>query len=308
MKYQTSSSLSAFRECPRKYFFAYELSRVPASETPSLSFGRVFHEVLAAWWTGGMSSAVIWLKEHVEAISVSDGAKFCALLHHYNPPKDQYEVLGVEVPFEVKIEHPDGGRAFYGYRLCGKVDLLLKRLDTGEVWICDHKTTASDVLGFGNYWRALQVDGQMNNYCLAFNARGFIYDVFHKPSIKLCGKDEKAAKEQNIEPGDAYQNRIESAILESPEGTYQWREHLKDEGDFREARLDLWQHTEMFRACAGDGRYPRNCGACVGRYGVCSYLEVCAGRAMIDDDGLFRTKERKHEELKPLEQSEKGNQ
>ena len=32
-----------------------------------------------------------------------------------------------------------------------------------------------------------------------------------------------ALKEKGIEPGDAYQQRIEEAITESPEETYQWR-------------------------------------------------------------------------------------
>ena len=294
----TSSSLAKFRECPRRYWFEYELGRVTVRETAAISFGNAWHRAMEAWWIGGPEAAAKSMIEIARDIDVGSAAKIAALLAHYDPPRDEYDVIAVEDAFEVRIQNPDaGGRSFYGYRLAGKADVVLRRKETGEVWICDHKTTSSEIVGFGPYWQALQIDAQMANYCLAYNARGFIYDVVRKPGIKLCAKDKSAALEKGINPEDAYRERVEKVITDDPAVTFQWRPHLRTEEDTAEARRDLWQQVEMHRACARDGRFPRNSSACVGRYGVCPYLDVCTGRASIDDESLFRCKATRHEEL-----------
>lgn len=328
MKVLTSSSLSSFRDCPRKHFYGYDLKRVPISEPAPLAFGKLAHSALEAWWKDGPEAAVAWLVEHAGEMEQVDAAKIAALLKHYDPPRDRFKVLAVEENFEMKIESPVGGRSFYGYRLAGKVDVLVEDKATGKPWIVDHKTTSSTILGFERYWQGLQVDGQMANYCLAFNAQGFIYDVIKKPTIKLkesiaqtdpegnpifllpggelalkkdgshyksCPKGAKAQKRP--ETVDEYQARIEASITEDPEPWYQWREHPKLEDDMHEARMDLWQQVEMYRACANDGRFPRNSNACVNRYGTCQYIRVCTDQASIEDDAVFRTKEAVNEEL-----------
>jgi hypothetical protein len=298
MNILTSSALSAFRDCPRRYHHAYERKRVPVTDAAPLAFGKLWHEVMDAWWWAGSEHAVAYLVEKADEIKEEDAAKIAALLKHYRPPHDRFDVLDVEKYFEVKIDSPTGGRAFRSWRLAGKVDVLVREKATDHIWIIDHKTTASQIIGFGDYWQHLQVDGQMANYCLAFDARGFIYDVVKKPTIKLCGKDEKAAPQHGGSAANAYQARIEESIREDKEPWYQWREHPKLKDDTREARFDLWQQVQMVRECSKQDRYPRNSNACVGRYGACPYMKVCTYQADIDDDALFRTKEETHEELK----------
>ena len=61
--------------------------------------------------------------------------------------------------------------------------------------------------------------------------------------------------------------------------------------------MDLWQQVEMFRSCDKAGRWPRYSDSCVTKYGNCPYLDVCTGRANLDDDALFRDKAQQHEEL-----------
>jgi len=299
IKYLTSSSLSTFRDCPRRYYYAFELQRAPVSVSDAISFGSLFHKAMEAWWQNGMEASVELLKKMAteNEIKPEDAAKISAILKFYDAPKDKYNILGIETTFETKIRNPKGGQSFYGYRLQGKADVLLQHKDTGEIWICDHKTTTKEIFGFGTYWQILQIDGQMNNYCLSYGARGFIYDVVRRPTIKMCGKDEKEAKERGITTEDAYQNRIESDILEEPSKYYQWREYTKTDDDMNEARLDLWQQVEMFHSCNKDGRFPRNCNSCVSFYGNCPYIPVCIGQASIDDDALYRTKEAQHEEI-----------
>lgn len=290
MKILTSSSLSKYRECPRRYYYEFDMRRVPASDTKPLAFGKCWHRAMEAWWLGGIKNAVETLKAGAANIEPEDSAKLCALLAHYNPAaRERFDVVGTEVPFETAISNPDGGRSFYSYRLAGKVDVLMREKETGDTWILDHKTTSREICGFGTYWQALQVDGQMNNYCLAFSARGFVYDVVRKPTIRLCAKDNGDAT--------AYQARCAAAIAEEPDAWYQWRECVKTNDDMAEAGRDLWQQVQMFRANDTAGRFPRNCNSCVGRYGSCPYLGVCTGRAVISDDALFRTKQDSHEEL-----------
>jgi hypothetical protein len=302
----TSSLLSKFRECPRRCQIEYHEKRVPVSEAPALSFGKSWHSALEAMFeaaTDKMRAGVDALKAQSDKIDPATAAMLSAMLCYYNPQMDDFEVVGVEEEFDVPIEHPDEGkRAFRGYRLRGKVDLRLRRKSDGRIWILDHKTTSCEIVGFGDYWRALQIDGQMSNYCLAFGAAGFIYDVARKPSIKLCGKDEKEAalcteKGVPTTPAEAFQARCAAEIAAEPTAYYQWREHTKCADDHRQARLDLWQCVEAYRACINAGRFMRNPGACVGRYGCCPYLEVCCGRARLDDDSCFRTKVAQNEEL-----------
>jgi len=295
MKVLTSSSLSKFRTCPRLYFYEFELKRLPVSEGTARGFGKLVHRALEAWWTGGLEAAVVAMK--AETMDEETATKVAAILACYTPPRNLYDVLAVEEPFEVKIESPSAGRAFYGYRLAGKIDLVLKEKATGEVVIVDHKTTVSEIVGFGTYWSALQIDGQMQNYCLARGATKFIYDVIRKPGIKLCGKDQKEAAAKGITAGEAYMIRVRADMDAAPAEFFQWREHQKLDSDIQDARLDLWQQVEMFRACETDARFPRNCNSCVGRYGTCAFLDVCSGRASIEDNNLFRTKSEQHEEL-----------
>ena len=300
MKTLTSSSLSKFRDCPRRYFFAYELSRAPMAVSGAMSFGKTWHSCMERWWSdGGMSAVVAYLSEHAGDVDPVDASKIAALMSYYNPPRDEWEVLGIEESFCVRIGNPWGGQSMYGYRLAGKIDLVLRNRATDAIWIADHKTTSRELIGFGTFWQALQIDGQMNNYCLASDATGFVYDAVRVPQIRLCSKDQKQAALLNIQPSEAYQLRCEVDIRANPELWYQWREYPKTAHDVQEAASDLWQQVRMFHDCARAGRWPRNCNACVGMYGSCPYLPVCTGMATIDDDSMYRTKEGAHEELIP---------
>jgi hypothetical protein len=54
---------------------------------------------------------------------------------------DNWEVIGAEYPFKVRIPHPTvSNRAIVMY--AGTIDLIIKDLDTGYVWLDDTKTAA----------------------------------------------------------------------------------------------------------------------------------------------------------------------
>lgn len=239
--------------------YKYMLRRVPARDAQPLSFGRALHSCLESWWLGNIPNF-----DFLE-LEPEDQSKIMALMSNYAPPRSDYEVLGVEVDFVAPIPKPSGGRKFYKYELTGKIDLILRK--NNQIWICDHKTTSSEITGFGPFWRALQIDGQMGIYAMVKDAHGFIYDVIRKPTIKMCGKDDN-------DP-DKYQKRVEEWIKTDPYSVYQWREFVKNDN---ECINDLWATVERIRF----GRFERNPGSCVNRYGTCEYLDVCCGRDSID--------------------------
>jgi len=284
----SASRLSTFRECPRKFRYKYLDNREPAREASALAIGRAWHSALERWWDGDMEAAAQWLIAKAEDIEAIDAAKLTAMLRHYTPPADGWDVLATEREFDVPVLDTDGS-AIYGWRFTGRVDLLL---GNGEAMVVvDHKTTATDLAG-SSYWDALQVDAQMAAYCLAFGTDRFAYDVARKPSLKPSRADEKKATESEgaISVMDAYQERIEVAIGKAPHSWFQWREYVKTEEDISEARRDLAQTIHALDSTIRRGRYYRNPNSCTGRFGVCPYLEVCCGRESLDGDG-FRDRE-----------------
>jgi hypothetical protein len=296
VKALTSSSLSAFRDCPRKYYLMYVLRRVKVAEVAAMKFGTMMHEALAVYWLSGKEAMVSYLKTLAEDMTEQDAAKLAAMLTHYKPPFDKYEVEAVEQTFETRIINPETGRPMVDYVLQGKLDVLIIDKATRERWVLEHKSTSDEIEGFDIYWQRLAIDHQISFYILAKQAVGCLYDVLRKPTIKLCGKDETAAAALGISASDAYMRRCVEAIVESPAKYYQFREVIKTADDMEEAKADLWQQAHMLADCERQQRFPRNSGACRSFFGVCQYLGVCTGCSRIDGDD-FRDKEAVNEEL-----------
>jgi hypothetical protein len=68
-----------------------------------------------------------------------------------------WEVLATEQPFQVLVKNPRTGKPMFYY--VGILDLVMREISTGRVWIWDHKTCGSidlTALGlneqFGSYW------------------------------------------------------------------------------------------------------------------------------------------------------------
>ena len=294
------SSTTMFNTCPRKYFNQYHLGRVPARDDAKLVFGRLMHECTALWWSDGVDAVRAYLIEHAANIDPTDAAKISALLEHYAPPREAYEVVGVEVPFTVTVPHPKTGRALRGVRFRGFVDAVLRERSTGRTIIRECKTTTEEIIGFGPFWARVAIDAQTALYKWAFGADGAVYDVIRKPLLRPSSVDRKAARERiethrgntDIEPTELdvleqYQRRVSCVIAELPEQWFQWRPLWKGEEDVREAHLDLYHTVRSLQRAEREGAFPRHVGACRGIYGVCPFLDCCAGRASIDDEGLF---------------------
>jgi hypothetical protein len=78
-------------------------------------------------------------------------------------------------------------------------------------------------------------------------------------------------------------------IDDEPDRFFQWKPVYKTEQDLIDFKFDLYQQARMLTEAWKAQRWPRNSSACLGRFGRCRYLDVCTGRASIDDDALFQT-------------------
>ena len=309
----TPSSLSTFRQCPRRYFYTYEAKRVALKVSDALSFGTLMHGALEKWWGansaigGRMQASMGYIDQGTLEDEGDAPFKAAALMASYNPPVHSYGVTAIEKEFCEKIESPKGGRCFRGYRISGKIDLVLVK--NGDPWVADHKTHKGSIDPGGQYFGALEIDSQMGIYCLATGARGFVYDVIQKPGIKCCAKDEKAAQAHNDNLSedhesseewtdkDAYFERLRETIQDDPSAYYQWVPYTLTDQDLHEAKERLWSSVDVFHYHRKRGLWEQRTEGCITRYGACPYLDVCCGRAMIDDDGRYRDKVRQHEEL-----------
>lgn len=294
------SQLAVARECARKYRFKYVQLREPMHDSGSLSFGRLWHEVLERWWLHGYKVALTWLAtEGVNKLTAPDGrteavgAKLAAMLAHYRPPLERWEVNGVEQAFTIPIVNPTTGHPLRVAELYMIVDAVVTERSTGETWLVEHKTTSDDITGFGPYWQRLSLDHQVAIYLLGTGAAGVVYDVARKPGLKLCGKDEQAAQSSGDLPSNCYQRRLEAEIGANLDSYYQVREIRKTAEDLVEAQWDIYHQALLLHEQLKHGRFPRNPNACRGLYGTCPYLSVCVGDAQLEDDSMFRDRERR---------------
>jgi hypothetical protein len=289
MEVLSHSRLSQFRTCPRKYAFEYIQGRVPIRKTRALEVGLAWHEAMEVYWRESREAAIQWLISQAEVLEQADTAKLVALLRHYAPPVDQYEVVSIEEAFEGPVRVPGRPRALRGYRFGGRRDMVL-RDKAGHYWLLERKTTSDDITGFGDFWRRLNLDFQTSVYLLYGTFEGVLYDVVRKPQLRPSRVDEAMATSQGIPVADAYLERISREIAANPAVYFQFREIRKTPQDLAETAADLAQWTQNLRACHRSGHFPRNTGACRGLFGPCQYIDVCSGAASIDDDTLFQDK------------------
>lgn len=250
-------------------------------------------------------------------------------------------VLAVECEFRLPLLHPVTNVRTTAFDLGGKIDAVL-RLSDGRVAIVEHKSSGEGALIGSNYRAKLTLDGQVSQYWQGARALGYepdvvIYDVAvkpkHEPKLATPESERKYTKEvpavpdkvlkngtvkpgkpavpsrlhanQRLEdePVSEYEARVVAAITEEP-GQYFQRVELvrlaRQEDDYR---FNVWALARSIRdSQRTDPRYIyQNTSACF-KYGRCEYLPVCEHMTSIDDEELYRTATREHEELNsPME-------
>jgi hypothetical protein len=287
-KILTSSEIRTWDSCRKKWWFRYHEELVPGRGQKTLSYGRAVHAGLEAHYTAKNPQEAIqanldeasgaWLAE--DSLYVS--AEASALVKKY-AERDPvvalgHRVEGVERQFKVSLRTPSG-RRWSAIAFHGRVDLTT-RDSYGNLWIWDHKTSAS---ALRPQW--LPLNDQMGFYCWAASQGGetpvgIIYNLIRKPSIQ-------PRKGEGV---DEWQDRLLADIDLRPEFYFQRAEIVKSAKDLSGIEADLWEIAHTI----GAGRTYRNPGAC--QLMGCAYTDLCTADSPLIRSTSYK-RERAHSEL-----------
>lgn len=215
----SQSAATDYYKCPRKFAWRHRFDLHRKRQRPSkpLTIGSLFHELMAAYYTGeSQDEAAIrlgrkigdWIQEIWNSVELNGQtpwgedpgsvqaeleqdlltARVLAnvFLRKYQLDRDRYEVRRVESRLTVR-------QKAIPVRMEGTVDLLLRDRREGGLWIVDHKTTSDPPMvriqtaGFELQPRIyrLLVQGLYPEE----EVRGFVHNVIRKPDLKFCGLD-----------------------------------------------------------------------------------------------------------------------
>jgi hypothetical protein len=321
----TNSRKACFQLCPQLERYTYELGYRPLAKEEPLAFGTCFHAALDAWWkahgTGtpaaALASAQAAISGHAGDLDPAAVIKARVLMDGYDArwtsSMEDLEVLAVELEFRAPLRSPNG-RAFRGIRIAGKIDKVIRRRSTGEVWNVEHKTSGADLTAGSAYWQKLRMDSQVSMYFDGAKAHGYdlagcIYDVIAKPEqrpykatapdARKFTKDGKlyASQREVDESLDEFRARLTNIVAEAPESYFQRADVIRLDTELAAARKDVYEVARLMRMARTAGLSPRNPAACHAFGRPCSFLTICEGSGTLDDDTRFKRLQFPHPEL-----------
>lgn len=294
----TNSEIKTFRRCPREHHYAYRLGYRPAVDAHPLRFGTAWHLMQESYWHDrDLNRALTLAGANVDPF---DTAHLRALMRGYHVRWEgaPFGVINVEAQFRAPLINPHTKRASRTFEMGGKVDALVVN-DDDRKFLVEHKTTSKSLEPGGNYWRALNLDGQPCTYIegvrsLGHEVDGVLYDVVRKLALRPL---EANARRAQPETAEAYEQRCMDAIAEDPAKYYARGMVVRLGSEEDEARSDRWQVAQAIQLADKSGHHARNVDACE-RFGrMCPYWDVCCGTASLEDPTRFRRVTEMHEEL-----------
>jgi hypothetical protein len=206
-----NSERSTLKTCEFQWYISYLRQLRTGTPMPALRFGTLIHIALAAYYRPGIKRGPHPAKTFVKVYAadlaenetrfgqrVGDDEAWVdaeelgvAMLNNYIDEygaDDDWEILHTEHPFQVVVNRPEntyggdwqGGDPWFIYT--GVLDLVARKLSTGELWIWDHKTTKA----IGQQLKYLQMDDQAGGYW-SFGVQSLINKGILKPGEKLAG-------------------------------------------------------------------------------------------------------------------------
>jgi len=150
-----TSERKSFGDCPQQWWWNYAEGLTPKRTPTALWFGAHWHDAMALWYERGTKRGIhpaeylagaieqdrkIYVETEEEedefvkardmAIAMGEG-----YVKEYGND-EQWDVLAVEADFAVLFNRK--GKPYLRYLFC--VDGLYRDLDTGQIWILEHKT------------------------------------------------------------------------------------------------------------------------------------------------------------------------
>lgn len=323
----TNSSITTFRRCPREYYFSYVLLRAPHRTSFALTFGRVFHRGLNAWWsTNGeverLGAAIDAMRKDSDELDPFDLVKAECLMVGYTArwASESLATIAVENRFSVGVGGDSPSTRLLEGMLEGSIDAIASD-ERGRVYNIESKTTSQDISVASDYWRrVVAIDPQVTNYALASEARGYgiwstIYDVTRKPDVqplkatpeelKKYTKPTKAEPRPRLyanqretdESVEEYRDRLTEEIASRPDWYFARRPVVRLDQEHDEHAADLVATVLLIQSVEARGYWPRSPNACERFHRLCDFFEVCTGETVIEDGTRFRDKAAQHEEL-----------
>jgi PD-(D/E)XK nuclease superfamily protein len=135
------TSLSTLASCQKRWHYKY-VQQLDETPTTAMSLGHLMHLLFEAWWRGGDWQPVLqaevdgWQLDNPGMEFVPEYMDRAAWLMEryvtvYGPERFEVEVVGVEVPFRVRLP----GK--YGW-LVGRIDGL--EIRDNHLWVVERKT------------------------------------------------------------------------------------------------------------------------------------------------------------------------
>lgn len=308
----SSSRIGSFMTCPQKHEYQHTLGRVTLKASEALSFGRLWHKLMEAWWHPEHNGRASTYRLNA-AMAVFEGdidpferAKAAMMLAGYTARwgDESIETVAVELAFSVPLIDPENGDESEFWKLCGTIDKVVKK--DGKLYLVEHKTSSDDATPGSDYWRRLALDTQVSNYYIGarqagFDVLGCLYDVAVKPAIrplKATPEDKRkftktgqlyANQRDRDETPDEYGQRILAGVSEHPNDYFVRGEVSRLAEALDRARRDVWEIAYTMEVQMEAGMAPRNTRACRGiGGGLCEYFDVCAGAAELSDPTRFK--------------------
>lgn len=255
-----SSSADIIQTCRRKAYYSLHLGVRPATEeSTALLFGTAIHKALEAFYRQHPESRK--LEDCVDAFmasaaqgklaelpaddkrSIKNGQKIVEKYFQVYQADPWVTVMDsdgpvVERSFEIQAEN------YRWLRIHGQIDCLLKNVETGEIVVCDHKTSSSLGTDFMN---RVKPNLQFSTYAWAANKMGF-------PVKRVMINGIQVAKTKT-------------------DLVRVFTERTKE--DFDEMLQTYLDSTDLYFKSRQDEKWPLNSTAC-SHWGGCQYREVCS--------------------------------
>ena len=229
----TNSLRNKWTACHRRFYYRMVAGLEPIVKARALSVGKLYHYGLAAHYLGIMAAQrrelgqdpgdmgcpdphdavdtylaayLVELEElgDEEAVAYAvdnaraNGAQVHDLLEGYFAHWDgwdQWEILAVESPMEMRLMTPKGTPSHWRY--AGIPDLVVRDREDTRIKIVDHKTTSHS--NREAYQAELELDPQSRGYCMLWSvlhegqAADFVFDVQRskiptEPQALICKK------------------------------------------------------------------------------------------------------------------------
>lgn len=195
----THSRMLSFRQCRKRYWWEYELGIRPQHAAKALRMGTAGHDALNVLKSGReIDAAIMVLGRHYKDMPEGydqylwemerETMETLLVAYAFRWDESAIRVIESEMEFRLPLLNPETSSATSVWDLAGKIDGIVS-LEDGRIAVLEHKFISEDIEPQSNYWKRVQMDGQVTLYVAAARRLGFevetvLYDVIRKPTIQ----------------------------------------------------------------------------------------------------------------------------